>query len=161
MWKPETHRLFIERMLQRVVWVWQGLQVKTELMEPSLKSIARVTCFLLSFICPYPLKSCSSMLSPKTLRNSLKAGVSSLFPNNSSSDVWQEMTFTKRGKKSQSRHKFRSANKKKTAHLSKLLIDNPKLERVVHLVFIVSNYQARSLHVNKDTVAWFWLLFNL
>lgn len=42
--------------------------------------------------CSYPLKSWSSMLSPRILRNSLKAGVSSLFPNNSSSDVWEEET---------------------------------------------------------------------
>lgn len=40
----------------------------------------------------YPLKSWSSMLSPRILRNSLKAGVSSLFPNSSSSDVWEEET---------------------------------------------------------------------
>lgn len=35
----------------------------------------------------YPLKSCSSTQSPSTRRNSVKAGVSSLFPNNSSSEV--------------------------------------------------------------------------
>ena len=38
----------------------------------------------------YPLKSWRSMLSPRILSNSLNAGVSSLFPNNSSSDVWEK-----------------------------------------------------------------------
>lgn len=40
----------------------------------------------------YPLKSCSPIFSPSRPRNSLKAGVSSLFPNNSSSDVWKKET---------------------------------------------------------------------
>lgn len=40
----------------------------------------------------YPLKSCSSIFSPSRPRNSLKAGVSSLLPNNSSSDVWKKET---------------------------------------------------------------------
>lgn len=35
----------------------------------------------------YPLKSCSSIFSPKNTRNSVKAGLSSLLPKSSSSDV--------------------------------------------------------------------------
>ncbi len=38
---------------------------------------------------PHPLKSCSSTVSPSSCRNSVKAGVSSLFLNSSSSDTWR------------------------------------------------------------------------
>lgn len=36
---------------------------------------------------PYPLKLCNSIFSPRNSRNSTKAGLSSLLPNSSSSDV--------------------------------------------------------------------------
>ena len=37
----------------------------------------------------HPLKSCSVTVSPSSSKNSLKAGLSSLFPNSSSSRVWK------------------------------------------------------------------------
>lgn len=42
----------------------------------------------------HPLKSCSSTVSPNSCRKSLKAGVSSLFLNSSSSDTWWDIFLT-------------------------------------------------------------------
>lgn len=77
------------------------------------------------------------MLSPKMLRNSLKAGVSSLFPNSSSSEVWVENA---------SNMSFGvvwvvNSRVRKIAHLSKFLVDDSKLKRVVHLMLVISHYQ--------------------
>lgn len=90
------------------------------------------------------------MLSPRILRNSLKAGVSSLFPNNSSSDVWED--------EEQKEYRDRIVCKisdgesglhtemiNKLVHLSKLLVDDSKFEDVVDLMFIVRHHQLGSL----------------
>lgn len=111
-------------------------------------------CYDFWTIC-YPLKSCSSIFSPSRPRNSLKAGVSSLFPNNSSSDVWKKETPSteKHGLETKRLHIFLITSdgvmhdnlenmnlQQYITHLSKLLVDNTEFESVVHLMFIISHY---------------------
>lgn len=97
----------------------------------------------------HPLKSCSSILSPKTLRNSAKAGVSSLLPNSSSSDVWCEETITMGNWKNSVKVYKMKKTTQDDSHLTKLLIDDSKLESVVHFVLIKTDDQLRGLGWEK------------
>lgn len=90
------------------------------------------------------------MLSPNTLRNSANAGVSSLFPNNSSSDVW-------RRKKNYETFPIINLNASEynvcLTHLAKLLIDDPELEGVIDFMLVKADYQLRGLRDEKKQTA--------
>lgn len=83
--------------------------------------------------CPNPLKSWSSILWPRNSKNSTKAGLSSMFPNSSSSDVCQEGNKVRRSVwKSDDWQKWLT----KCTYLAKLLVNNSEFEVVADYMLI-------------------------
>ena len=102
--------------------------------------------------CPNPLKSWSSILWPRNSKNSTKAGLSSMFPNSSSSDVCKRESAFPWGVTYEYKEEIGTLLSMRRTHLAELLINNSKLEVVVDHVLIKGDDEPGRLRTRRREV---------